>query len=297
VVANMTSRLAFQLLQNDSDARLVMHMHGAGGTVGSGYRVPNYRALSAGDPKKIHVLTFDYRGFGYSTGTPSEKRLITDAISVIDWAINVAHIPPSRILIFGQFMGTAVTIAVSNHLARQLDPIVFAGAILVAPFTDVVTLVLTYRVAGIIPILSPVAHFPILFTYLKTFIQDQWLSAARLTQYVRANEVNRQPYYLNIIHAKDDYDIPWHHSSLLFWHAVNASILNGISYETLELKKKQAKRGLGAAGSSMEWRTANGMLREDILKYGFHDVIMGFPVITMTIMHAFETRDSIRPFI
>jgi abhydrolase domain-containing protein 12 len=235
-IANMTSRLAFQLLQNDSDARLVMHMHGAGGTVGSGYRVPNYRALSAGDPKKIHVLTFDYRGFGYSTGTPSEKVLITDAISVIDWAINVAHIPPF-------------------------------------------------------------AHFSILFNYLKTFIQDQWLSADRLTQYVRANEANRQPYYLNIIHAKDDYDIPWHHSSLLFWHAVNASILNGISYEALELKKEQAKRDLGVAGSSMEWRTANGMLREDILKYDFHDVIMGFPVITMAIMRTFETHDSIKPFI
>jgi abhydrolase domain-containing protein 12 len=47
----------------------------------------------------------------------------------------------------------------------------------------------------------------------------------------------------------------------------------------------------------MEWRTANGMLREDILKYGFHDVIMGFPVITMAIMCTFETHDSIKPFI
>lgn len=35
-------------------------MHGAGGTVGSGYRVLNYRALSAGHPLKVHVLTFDY---------------------------------------------------------------------------------------------------------------------------------------------------------------------------------------------------------------------------------------------
>lgn len=44
-VSDIRSRLAFKLLRNGPEARLVLHMHGAGGTVGSGYRVPNYRAL------------------------------------------------------------------------------------------------------------------------------------------------------------------------------------------------------------------------------------------------------------
>src|SRR5271154_2594021 len=96
-VLNITSRLAFKLLRDDPDARLILHMHGAAGTVGSGYRAPNYRALSAGQPGKIHVLTFDYRGFGRSSGTPSESGLILDALAVVHWAMNVAGIPPSRI--------------------------------------------------------------------------------------------------------------------------------------------------------------------------------------------------------
>lgn len=100
-VLDVKSRLSFKLLREDPEARLVLHFHGAGGTVGSGYRTPNYRALSAGQPDKIHVLTFDYRGFGRSTGTPSEHGLLLDALSVVDWATNVAGIPPSRILIFG----------------------------------------------------------------------------------------------------------------------------------------------------------------------------------------------------
>src|SRR5271168_2206552 len=91
-VLDITSRLAFKLLRNDPDARLILHMHGAAGTVGSGYRAPNYRALSAGRPEKIHVLTFDYRGFGRSSGTPSERGIILDAIAVVDWATNVAGI-------------------------------------------------------------------------------------------------------------------------------------------------------------------------------------------------------------
>lgn len=287
-VSDITSRHAFQLLRDDPDARLILHMHGAAGTVGSGYRVPNYRALSAGQPGKIHVLTFDYRGFGRSTGMPSESGLIIDALAVVDWAMNVAGIPPARILIFAQSMGTAVSIAASEHYALQSPPVVFAGTVLVAPFVDTATLASTYRIAGTVPILSPLTRVPILFTYLRRFIQDKWSSKDRIAQYVRANEANGVKYCLTIIHAEDDYDIPWHHTPVLFWHAVNASLPPGVSYKDLELKKLESKVNLGAAGSVMEWKTDNGLIREEILKTGFHDVIMGYPVITMAVMRSFD---------
>ncbi|RDW57749.1 hypothetical protein BP5796_12550 [Coleophoma crateriformis] len=290
-VSDITSRLAFQLLRDNPEARLIIHMHGAAGTVGSGYRVPNYRALSAGQPGKIHVLTFDYRGFGRSTGTPSESGLILDGLAVVEWAMNVAGIPPSRILIFGQSMGTAVSIAVSKQLALQSPPVVFAGTVLVAPFVDTARLASTYRVAGTIPILSPLARFPLLFNYLQCFIWDKWLSKDNVAQYIRANEANDEKYRLTIIHAEDDYDIPWHHTPILFWHAVNASVPAGISYNDLELRKLESKVDLGAAGSVMEWRTDNGVIREEILKTGLHDVIMGYPVITMAVMRSFAAVD------
>lgn len=290
-VLDITSRFAFKLLRDDPGSRLIVHMHGAAGTVGSGYRVPNYRALSAGQPKKIHVLTFDYRGFGRSTGTPSERGLCLDAIAVVDWATKVAGIPPSRILIFGQSLGTAVSLAVSEHFALQSPAIVFAGTVLVAPFVDVATLVATYRVAGSIPILSPLARFPLLFNYLSTFIQDKWLSKDRIAEYIRANEANEEKYRLTLIHAEDDYDIPWHHTEIVFWHAVNATVPGGISYDELEEVKYKSKTDLGAAGSVMEWRTENGVVREEILKTGLHDVVMGNPVITMAVMRTFEAAD------
>ena len=52
-VSDMSSRLAFQLLRESPEARLLIHMHGAAGTVGSGYRVQNYHALSAGSLEKF----------------------------------------------------------------------------------------------------------------------------------------------------------------------------------------------------------------------------------------------------
>jgi abhydrolase domain-containing protein 12 len=290
-VLDITSRFAFKLLRDDPDARLIIHMHGAAGTVGSGYRVPNYRALSAGQPKKIHVLTFDYRGFGRSRGTPSERGLCLDAIAVVDWATKVAGIPPSRILIFGQSLGTAVSLAVSEHFALQSPPVVFAGTVLVAPFTDAAMLVATYRVAGTIPILSPLARFPLLFSYLSAFIRDKWLSKDRIAEYIRANEVNGEKYRLTLIHAEDDYDVPWHHTEVIFWHAINATVPQGISYDELEEVKHKSKTDLGAAGSVMEWRTENGVIREEILKTGLHDVVMGNPVITMAVMRILEAAD------
>ena len=281
---DITSRLAFKLLCDDPDALLVIHMHGAGGTVGSGYRVPNYHALSAGDPRRIHVLTFDYRGFGHSKGTPSEHGLLLDALTVVRWALHIAGVPPSRIIMFGQSLGTAVALSALQHFASQSTPVVFAGAVLVAPFVDVATLVATYRIAGILPILSPFARFPALFNYLSTFIQDSWMSKDRIAEYVRINEANGQMYRLTMIHAEDDYDIPWQHTDALFWHAVNATVPQGISYDELASVKNRSRKDLGAAGFVFEWRTQKGCIREEIPKTDLHDVIMGNPVVTLAIM-------------
>ena len=286
--SSIKGRFAFKLLRDDPDARLIIHMHGAAGTVGSGYRVPNYRALSAGQPKKIHVLTFDYRRFGRSQGTPSERGLCLDAISMVEWAMYVAGVAPSRILLFGQSLGTAVNLAVSEHFALQSPPIVFAGAILVAPFVDVPTLVATYKVAGIIPILSPLAKFPWLFNYLSSFIKEKWSSKDRIAGYIRANEANEEKYQLTLIHAEDDYDIPSDHTEVVFWHAVNATTPRGITYEEFQEVRQKSGNDLGGAGSVMEWRTENGVIREEILKTGLHDVIMGNPVITLAVMRIFE---------
>src|SRR5699024_4817929 len=120
---------------------------------------------------------------------------------------------------------------------------------------------------------------------------DKWLSKGRVMQCVRANEINAEKYRLTIIHAEDGYDIPSDHSSVLFWHAVNAAMPMGITYEDLEQQKLESRVDLGAAGSVMEWRTDYGVIREEILKTSLHGVIMGYPVVTMAVMRVFEAAD------
>jgi abhydrolase domain-containing protein 12 len=63
-----------------------------------------------------------------------------------------------------------------------------------------------------------------------------------------------QRYCLTIIHAEEDNVIPWWHTPILFWHAVNASVSAGISYEELEVMKENSKRDLGPARTELRRR-------------------------------------------
>jgi abhydrolase domain-containing protein 12 len=293
LIADVTGTLGFQLLRDDPEALLAIHFHGAGGNMGSGYRIPNYRALSANDPDKIHILTFDYRGFGKTPGVPSEEGLIQDAVAVVEWALNVAHIPPSRILIIGQSLGTAINMAVAERFASRDEAVIFAGHILIAPFVDVPTLVATYKIAGTIPILSPVAQYPMLFKSLSSHIRETWSTKTRLADYVRMNEEMQHSYRITFIHAEDDMSIPWQHTSTLFSHAVNATSVDGIEGSRVRSWKLEEGQDLGAAGHVAHWRTEQGAISEYILRYGVHDVIMGGPIISLAAMDIFEAGEDV----
>jgi abhydrolase domain-containing protein 12 len=177
-----------------------------------------------------------------------------------------------------------VNLAVAEHFALQSPPIVFTGHVLVAPFVDAAALMATYQIAGTIPLLGPVANIPPLFSYLKRYLIDKWSNKDRIARYIHANEANGIPYRITIIHAEDDYDIPWIHSQELFWHAVNATKATGVSHEELKRAKLEGGVDLGPAGTVMKWATETGIVREEILKTGLHDVIMGNPVVTLAVM-------------
>lgn len=288
MTADPTSRLSFKLLREDPEARLVIYLHGTSGTLGSGWRPDSYRALSHGNPDKVHVLAFDYRGYGLSSGTPSEEGLLHDAIAVAKWAMDFAGIPPSRILLFGQSLGTAVAIFLSRHYALATHPVHFAGILLVATFSDVATLTSTYRIGGVIPVLSPIARIPPLLALFQSHLSSTWLSKDRIGEFVRACEGGVGKYHITLIHSEDDSDIPHVHSDVVTWHAVRASVSPGITFEDLEKDKETRRTDLGNGGWNVEWRTNRGVIREEIVKYGLHDKIMSYPVIGMAALRTFK---------
>ena len=104
------------------DKPLVLYFHGNGGALV--HRAERFRALT-GDGTGL--LALSYRGYGGSTGSPSETGLLADAAAAYDFAI--ARHPAERLVLFGESLGTGVAIALAAE--RKVGRV-----ILQAPFTS-----------------------------------------------------------------------------------------------------------------------------------------------------------------
>jgi fermentation-respiration switch protein FrsA (DUF1100 family) len=64
------------------------------------------------------VLLFDYRGYGSSTGRPSENGTYADARAAWDYLVETRGIPAARIVVYGRSLGGAV----GAPLAAEVQP-------------------------------------------------------------------------------------------------------------------------------------------------------------------------------
>ena len=104
---------------------VVLYLHGQTGSLGTqDYIVTRSRDMAASG---MGVLAIDYRGYGGSTGHPSEAGLITDARAAYDFIQRTA--PGARIAIFGTSLGTGVAVALAADVEES-------GVLLDSPFTS-----------------------------------------------------------------------------------------------------------------------------------------------------------------
>ncbi|KAF4798895.1 hypothetical protein TURU_059724 [Turdus rufiventris] len=80
---------------------VILYLHGNAGTRGGDHRVELYKVLSS---LGYHVVTFDYRGWGDSIGSPSERGMTYDALHVFDWI--KARSGDNPVYIWGHSLGT-----------------------------------------------------------------------------------------------------------------------------------------------------------------------------------------------
>ncbi|CAI5441668.1 unnamed protein product [Caenorhabditis angaria] len=95
-----------------------------------GYLQPTFmNFLSYANYFEMDVFAFDYSGFGYSSGSPSEKNINSDVRAVYKKVRELC--PEKRIVLFGFSIGTTAVIDLASS-----NPDDLAGVILVAPFTS-----------------------------------------------------------------------------------------------------------------------------------------------------------------
>jgi hypothetical protein len=89
------------------------------------------RALQMQQRLGVSVLLFDYRGYGRSEGSPDEQGTYRDARAAYRYAVEVSHVPPLDLVLFGESLGAAV--AVQLALERPVGALVLESAFTSVP--------------------------------------------------------------------------------------------------------------------------------------------------------------------
>jgi fermentation-respiration switch protein FrsA (DUF1100 family) len=123
---------------------LILFFHGNAGNIS--HRLDNVRLLLN---QGLSVFIFDYRGYGKSTGRPSEKGLYRDGIAAYDHLVREEHITSENIVLFGRSLGAAV--AVDIALKREVKALILESA-----FTSTKDMAKTMFLFGLLaPVLPP----------------------------------------------------------------------------------------------------------------------------------------------
>lgn len=83
----------------------ILMFHGNAGNIG--FRLPIAKVLSE---MGYGVLMLEYRGYGFSTGSPDEQGLMIDAQTGLDYLRERVETADNSIIIYGQSLGGAVSI-------------------------------------------------------------------------------------------------------------------------------------------------------------------------------------------
>lgn len=315
--------LAFKLAHEDLQAKVVVSFHGSAGHLANGHRVRMYRAMSIGTD--AHVIAFDYRGFGRSTGSPDETGVITDGIAVVNFVLNDLLVPSERIVLVGQSLGTGIATATALHFSdpqtalkllpeREIELVHkthrpagdFAGIVVIASYTSTTSLAKTFRLFGFIPILSPVRFYPWIEDFMLSHIADTLDSETRLGALVRASVARTAAnrfFSVHLIHAVNDAEIPWWHSQGLFRAAAQASRFpDSMDQEVFEAwcaDEQSAGRGdklrwvWGEKASLPGRKSGSGEVVFEKLQKGGHNHLASFVHVPLAVRSAFSRIDAL----
>ncbi|XP_066535723.1 lysophosphatidylserine lipase ABHD12-like [Hoplias malabaricus] len=181
-----------------------IYLHGNTNNRAAPHRIGVANVLSS---LGYHAVVMDYRGFGDSTGEPTEAGLSTDALYLYHWVR--ARSKGSLVVIWGHSLGTGVSTNIAVKLQEQGKPV--DAVILEGAFSSGKVFI----------------TFPHIFTwyYLRfPYIQYLFLDLHKTNKLNFPTDENlkkmRTP--LLILHSKDDHLVPYHVAEELYRTAKTA---------------------------------------------------------------------------
>lgn len=134
----------------------------------------------------VNIFAVDYRGYGLSSGTPSEAGTYLDAEAAWRYLTAERGVDPANIIIFGRSLGGGV----ATWLAGRVNA---AGVVLESTFSSM----------------------PDVAQRLYPYVPVRWLARNRYNNLTRINDI-RMP--ILFIHSSEDELIPLNHSENLYQH-------------------------------------------------------------------------------
>jgi fermentation-respiration switch protein FrsA (DUF1100 family) len=165
--------------------KTLLFFHGNAGNISH-----RLTSLAIFNSLKLNVFIFDYRGYGRSTGKPSEQGLYRDAQAALDYLQKSRGLSLKEMVFFGRSLGGAV----ATWLAVQHPP---HALIIESSFTSI----------------------PDLAAELYPFIPVRWLARLR---YDTQSHLKALCSPLLIIHSSNDEIVPFAHGQSLFRTAQGA---------------------------------------------------------------------------
>ena len=80
-----------------------------------------------------NILSFNYRGYGLSQGTPNEQSILYDSLVIYDYIKNRKDIPSNEIFIMGRSLGTGVAVFLAQHRPAK-------AVILISPYDSITSI-------------------------------------------------------------------------------------------------------------------------------------------------------------
>lgn len=105
----------------ERESPVILFCHGNAGNIS--HRLENIEFLLN---QKLQVFIFDYRGYGKSSGKPSERGLYLDGLAAYDYLTRREDVSASKIIPFGRSLGATVAIEIS--LRKKVRSLIIEGA-------------------------------------------------------------------------------------------------------------------------------------------------------------------------
>ncbi|KAM9707629.1 lysophosphatidylserine lipase ABHD12-like [Menidia menidia] len=169
---------------------VIIYLHGNVGTRATNHRVELVKILSAAGN---HVLSLDYRGFGDSTGEPSEAGLTNDALYLYHW---VKKRNRGLVCLWGHSLGSGVATNTAVKIQEQGSTV--DALILEAPFTSIGEVVVNHPLTK-------------MYIFLPGFESLLWNLLERNNIVFASNKnLEKLTGPLLILHSEDDNIVPHH---------------------------------------------------------------------------------------